>query len=184
MGFKNTKDRTFIKNAIKGKLETINRSINELRDKNIPIPESMIAAKNKLETKLNPNKYNAKKREWNEMQFDSTVEMEYAQLLTKMGIVFEHHRVFVLMEKFELTYKGNTGDFSEKIRSITYEPDFVIDDKIIIDVKGEMATQTRTFEDKWKLLKNIHRDRYYYILVGNKSEAMQSISHIKRILGI
>lgn len=178
------KDRTHKKALIKRKLEDINISINKVRDAGVPVPDNLINIRNKLESQLNPNKYNAKKREWNEMQFDSTVEMEYAQLLTKMNIPFEHHRVFELMPKFELTYPNTTNDFSEKIRAMTYEPDFVIHDKIIIDVKGEQATQTRTFEDKWKLLKNMYRDRYYYLLVSNKSEAVQSISHIKRILGI
>lgn len=170
------------KDVISAKLKDVNIQIEKMRKMDIKVPDSLVNIRNQLESKLNSNKYNAKKQEWNGMDFDSTFEMEYAKLLTKCNISFEHHRIFTLMEAFELTYKESGIEFNEKIRAITYEPDFVIDDKIVIDVKGNEATQTRTFEDKWKLLKNKYRDRYHYIIISNNQEAGLSISIIKKIL--
>lgn len=170
------------KAEIKSKLEDVNIQIEKMRQAGVKVPSILINTRNQLESQLNKNKYNAIKKEWNGMDFDSTFEMEYAQLLTKCGIEYEHHRVFELMPAFELKRPDGVEEFEEKIRAIKYEPDFVICDKIIIDVKGNEATQTRTFEDKWKMLKNIHRDRYYYMLVSNHQEAGLSVSKIKQIL--
>ena len=168
---------------IEAQLININSQIEKIRQINAKVPDILINTRNQLESKLNPNKHNAKKSEWNGMNFDSTFEMEYAQLLHRCGIQFEHHRIFELMKPFELKYGGILSEFDQKIRAITYEPDFVIEDYIIIDVKGNEATQTRTFEDKWKLLKSIHGTRYYYMLIENASSAGLSISKIRLILG-
>lgn len=171
------------------KLEILNakeallqRQISLFRQDNKEVPKQLTDALNKIQTQINPNKYNAKKVTHNGMNFDSAFEMWYCQLLEKTNINFEHHRVLVLQEKFSLTYEESMRDYSENIQAITYEPDFVIDDLIIIDIKGNQATETQVFINKFKMLKNRYRDRYYYIIVSNKSEAILSIALIQRIL--
>lgn len=167
---------------LKGQLRDINIQIEKIRRSGAKIPDALLNIRSQVEAKVKKNKFNAKKSSWNGIEFDSTFEMEYAQLLDKCGISFSHHIQIELVPAFELKYETGLTEFNSKIRAITYEPDFIIADKIIIDVKGNKATQTRTFEDKWKLLKSIYGAKYVYLVISNRQEAASSITTIKKVL--
>lgn len=128
---------------------------------------------------MNPNKYNAKKTTYNDINFDSKLEADFAQFLDKHGVPYTTHEKFILMEGFELKYQGNSITQSETIRPMTYEADFLICDKIIVDVKGNQSTQTEQFNIKWKLLKNMYREKYLYIKVENRLDFINYLGLIK-----
>lgn len=171
------------KEFLQTQLRELETAIQAIESQGGTVPQSFIDSRNKLKSQLNPNKFNAKKVEWNGILFDSTFEKNAAEYYTSCGIPYKHQVKFVLQEPFDLKYPDKIYN-DEKIREIAYNADFVIEDRIIIDTKGNHATQTRTFEDKWKMLKNKHRDRYIYLLVTNRQELILSVGIIKRILNI
>lgn len=67
--------------------------------------------------------------------------------------------------KFELQ-EGFCNSQGEKIRPITYTPDFVIEyldgKKEIVDVKGGKATKTQAWQLKWKMLQHKLRHEKEY----------------------
>lgn len=80
-------------------------------------------------------------QEWNGIHFRSTLERDTAKALTDMGIPFRYEEVkFKLLDGFYSAYQ------KEKVRAITYTPDFLIGENILIECKG--------FETpEWKLKK-------------------------------
>lgn len=149
-------------------LSDINQNIVALRQQNLEPPDMLLKRLNKVKNELNPNKFNAKQTSYNGITFDSEIEADFCKFLDKMNISYELKKVFVLIEGFQLKYESGLASCSETVRPMTYEADFVIDDKIIIDVKGQKSTQTEQFNIKFKLLKDIYREKYIYLKVEDR----------------
>lgn len=109
----------------------------------------------------------SKKCEYKGMDFDSLVEREYFKILEEKqarGEIFNLR----IQEKYILQegFRDNDGI---KIQAITYSADQVYEDKDgtthIVDVKGSLETIEQVFLVKFKLLKNIHREFKYHIMI-------------------
>lgn len=96
------------------------------------------------------NKYGNKKIIFNEIKFDSKLELYCYKLLNEMDVSFSFQKKIVLVDKFK--YNDKT------IRAITLTVDFVIKDAdktIYLDTKG-FATEVAKI--KYKMLKNKLKD--------------------------
>ena len=109
----------------------------------------------------------SKKCEYKGMNFDSLVERDFYKHLEEKQ---EKGEIFNLriQEKFILQegFKMNNGS---KIQAITYSADQVWEDENgithICDTKGSMETIEQVFAIKYKMLKNLHRDFVYHIMI-------------------
>ena len=108
------------------------------------------------EKEKKPNKYGARKVEYDGIKFDSTIEMERYKVLKLLESVGEIHDLelqpsFTLLEKYE--WRG------VKYRATTYKADFKYktkDDRIVVeDVKGK---PTPEFKLKWKWLMYVAKE--------------------------
>lgn len=81
-------------------------------------------------------------KEYNGKTYRSTLEAETAEVLDKLGIPFEYEtRKIELLEGFRCVYQ------KDKVRSITYTPDFII---------GPVMLECKGFETpEWKLKKKL-----------------------------
>lgn len=84
---------------------------------------------------------------YDDIHFDSTLEMEFYKFLQLHKVRFELKKVYELIPKFEY------GE--QKVRAMTWTPDFYFPDLgLIIDTK---VIQTDTFELRLKLFKYKYR---------------------------
>ena len=68
---------------------------------------------------------------YNGITFRSHLELYTAQALDKLGIKYEYEpRVITLLEGFRCPFQ------KDKVRGITYKPDFILNSTIIIECKG------------------------------------------------
>ena len=81
-------------------------------------------------------------KEYNGKTYRSTLEAKTAEVLDKLGIPFEYEtRKIELLEGFRCVYQ------KDKVRSITYTPDFII---------GPVMLECKGFETpEWKLKKKL-----------------------------
>lgn len=109
----------------------------------------------------------SKKCEYKGIKFDSLTERDHFKMLEEKqskGEIFNLRTQvkYVLQEGF----RANNG---EKIQAITYSADQVYEDKNgvthIVDVKGSLETIEQVFLIKFKMMKNIHRDFIYHIVL-------------------
>lgn len=109
----------------------------------------------------------SKKCTYEGLDFDSLVERDYYKYLQKQqsnGEIFnlEIQKNFLLQEGFRM-------DDGTKIQEISYTCDQYYtdkDDKIhIVDVKGSEFTITEPFRLRFKMLKNLHRDWIYHVVI-------------------
>lgn len=111
-----------------------------------------VKTRQKTTTKpINKKVRNAKKINFDNIQFQSRLELYCYKKLKEANLEFEYEpQSFELMPKFEYdlscfeSYKKNTkwlfGIKSKLVRSITYKPDFVnLKDGWIIECKGQEA---------------------------------------------
>ena len=106
------------------------------------------------------NKYNARPVTLDNVVFASGAEARtYAELQLRQasGEIADVQ----LQPKFELipAFEDAHG---EDVRAMTYTADFAFTDsatgqRVIVDVKGSNATQTRDFALRWKMLRYMHR---------------------------
>jgi hypothetical protein len=96
------------------------------------------------------SKYGNKKIIFNDIKFDSKLELYCYKLLNEMGVSFVFQKKIILVDKFR--YNNKT------IRAITLTVDFVLEDQdrtIYLDTKG-FATEVAKI--KYKMLKNKLKD--------------------------
>jgi hypothetical protein len=113
-------------------------------------------------TPANKKVRNAKKINFNGIQFQSRLELHCYKRLIEAGLEFEYEpESFELIPKFEYdndcyeSYKKGTkwlfGEKSKVVRAMKYKPDFVnLKDGWIIECKGH---PNESFPIKWKLFK-------------------------------
>lgn len=109
----------------------------------------------------------SKKCTYKGLTFDSLTECSYYKVLEEKqanGEIFnlEIQKNFLLLEGFRM-------DDGTKIQGISYTCDqYYIDknNKIhIVDVKGAEATIKEPFRIRFKMLKNLHRDWIYHVVI-------------------
>lgn len=85
---------------------------------------------------------NVKPKEWNGRTYRSTLEAETAQTLDALGIPFQYEeRKILLQEGFRCPYQ------KDKVRDLTYTPDFII---------GPIMLECKGFETpEWKIKKKL-----------------------------
>lgn len=109
----------------------------------------------------------SKKCTYKGMNFDSLTERDHYKLLE---IKQEKGEIFNLriQEKYILQ-EGFKMDDGSKIQAITYSADQVWEDKNgithICDTKGSEYNIEETFKLKFKMLKNLHRDLIYHVMI-------------------
>lgn len=124
------------------------------------------------------------------IKFKSNLEVYCYKRLKEEGIPaeYENHR-FILQEGFTFNnkshevrkYKGEKhyGDISDRVRGISYTPDFV-GSNFIIETKGH---PNDAFPIKWKLFKKylVNNNMNYELFVPrNKKQVDETIEIIKR----
>lgn len=85
---------------------------------------------------------NVQPKEWNGTKYRSTLEAETAQTLTALGIPFEYEsRKITLQDGFRSPFQ------KDKVRALTYKPDFII---------GSIMLECKGFETpEWKIKKKL-----------------------------
>lgn len=121
---------------------------------------------------VHPKEYNGKK-------YRSTLEAETAKVLDTLGIPFAYEeRKIELLEGFKSPFQ------KDKVRSITYTPDFEIGSSILIECKG--------FETpEWKLKKKLiykwlnenEPGTCFYQIHDSKKQLLQALDHNWAYLG-
>lgn len=173
------KKKKVIKNekreALELEVSQINGAISAFRVASMDVPKDLLDRLNRIQSILHPNKYNAVKVDYNGVKYDSTLEANFAKFLDAHNIPFEVHKKIILQEGFRLNTNFITENskpgVGEAIQAITYEADFVLADfRIIVDVKGNSATETEEFKIKFKMLKNKYRETKRYLLIRKQSE--------------
>jgi len=113
---------------------------------------------------VNKKVRNATKCVFNDIKFDSRLELYFYKLCFEKGIKIEREPKFILQSRFE--YQG------EKIREITMLPDFFLPDfNIIVEVKGGMVNDVFPIKRKM-LLHHLHLvgKKEQYIMLRNQKE--------------
>lgn len=123
----------------------------------------MKKTRKKKQSSMNKKVRNAKKITYDNIQFQSRLELFCYKKLKEFGLDFGYEtESFELLPKFEYepecmeSYKKGTkwlfGSKSKLVRAIKYKPDFVnLDDGWIIECKGH---PNESFPIKWKLFKH------------------------------
>ena len=109
------------------------------------------------------------------LHFRSKLECYTYEAFMKAGIPVEYEpKHFTLLNKFEFN--------KEKIRAITYLPDFIgnyKNNKFVVECKGMI---TESFPLRWKLFKYYlkrHRGKYKCYMVRNHKQVDEMINDIK-----
>ena len=109
------------------------------------------------------------------LRFRSKLECYTYEAFMKAGIPVEYEpKHFTLLNKFEFN--------KEKIRAITYLPDFIgnyKNNKFVVECKGMI---TESFPLRWKLFKYYlkrHRSKYKCYMVRNHKQVDEMINDIK-----
>ena len=152
--------------ALRNRLVEINNNITALRSLDEPdqeIIEGLINEARKVEGKINnkkQNKMNASKHFYDGDWYDSRREADFCRWLKAQGLVdgesFQRQAKFELVPAFELEH--------EKVLAMTIAVDYVINDCIIVDIKGMV---TEDFKLRWKFLKYTQGNDYTYFLINN-----------------
>lgn len=108
------------------------------------------------------------------LHFRSKLECYTYEAFMNAGISVKYEpKHFTLLNKFEI--------FGEKVRAITYLPDFIgsyKNYKFVVECKGLMG---ESFPLRWKLFKHYlkqHRSKMRYYLVRNQKQVDEMIKNI------
>jgi hypothetical protein len=123
-----------------------------------------------LQPQANKKVKNATKTIYNDIKFDSKLEVFAYQALDQAGIISEYNNnIVTLIPAFEYLNK--------KVRPITYKPDFV-GKGWIMEIKG---FESKDFPLRWKLLKyrlSMNDSHVKLFLVHNQKEVKMAIAEI------
>lgn len=160
---------------IRSKLKALDEYILSEQKAGRTVDDLLLNKKAEYENKLNPNgKLNAKKIYEDGIEFESNLEKDMYKALKdagyKLGVDFDIQVHFTIMEGFMLHGKS--------IRPIDIYVDFIFKSRVLIETKGFPMPDWKL---KWKLLKNIHRDNYVYLVPSNKTEIKSVIQLLKTI---
>lgn len=105
------------------------------------------------------------------VQYRSKLEARCAQILKENNISFEY-------EPFKIEYIPKFEYDGIKYRAAYYTPDFVVDDKYILEVKG-YANDVYRYKKKLVLLKLMQQNKYSFIEIKTLTKLREWIRKYK-----
>lgn len=141
---------------------------------------------------MNKKIKNATPSVYNGIKFDSKLEMFCYQKLIENKISSKYNeQTYTLVEKYNyLGYeypekRTPKGNFRKVVLPVTYTPDFVIQENIIIECKGFADNK---FPIKWKMFKKQLQDKFsdnlFLFMPRNQKQVIECIEKIKKILSL
>ena len=124
--------------------------------------------------KVNKKVINATEVTVNGVKYRSKLEARCAQILKENNISFEY-------EPLKIEYIPKFEYYGEKYRAAFYTPDFIIDNKYILEIKG-WKTDTYRYKKKLvllKLLKDSNYTKYRFFEIKTLTQLKQWIKDYK-----
>ena len=124
--------------------------------------------------KINKKVINATEVTINGVKYRSKLEARCAQILKENNISFEY-------EPLKIEYIPKFEYYGEKYRAAFYTPDFIIDNKYILEIKG-WKTDTYRYKKKLvllKLLKDNNYTKYRFFEIKTITQLRQWIKDYK-----
>ena len=124
--------------------------------------------------KINKKVINATEVTVNGVKYRSKLEARCAQILKENNISFEY-------EPLKIEYIPKFEYYGEKYRAAFYTPDFIIDNKYILEIKG-WKTDTYRYKKKLvllKLLKDSNYTKYRFFEIKTITQLRQWIKDYK-----
>ena len=124
--------------------------------------------------KVNKKVINATEVTINGVKYRSKLEARCAQILKENNISFEY-------EPLKIDYIPKFEYYGEKYRAAFYTPDFIVDNKYILEIKG-WKTDTYRYKKKLvllKLLKDNNYTKYRFFEIKTITQLKQWIKDYK-----
>ena len=124
--------------------------------------------------KINKKVINATEVTVNGVKYRSKLEARCAQILKENNISFEY-------EPLKIEYIPKFEYYGEKYRAAFYTPDFLVDNKYILEIKG-WKTDTYRYQKKLvllKLLKDNNYTKYRFFEIKTITQLRQWIKDYK-----
>ena len=124
--------------------------------------------------KVNKKVINATEVTVNGVKYRSKLEARCAQILKENNISFEY-------EPLKIEYIPKFEYYGEKYRAAFYTPDFIVDNKYILEIKG-WKTDTYRYKKKLvllKLLKDNNYTKYRFFEIKTITQLRQWINNYK-----
>ena len=124
--------------------------------------------------KVNKKVINATEVTINGVKYRSKLEARCAQILKENNISFEY-------EPLKIEYIPKFEYYGEKYRAAFYTPDFIVDNKYILEIKG-WKTDTYRYKKKLvllKLLKDNNYTKYRFFEIKTITQLKQWIKDYK-----
>ena len=124
--------------------------------------------------KINKKVINATEVTVNGVKYRSKLEARCAQILKENNISFEY-------EPLKIEYIPKFEYYGEKYRAAFYTPDFIVDNKYILEIKG-WKTDTYRYKKKLvllKLLKDSNYTKYRFFEIKTITQLEQWIKDYK-----
>ena len=121
--------------------------------------------------KVNKKVINATEVTINGVKYRSKLEARCAQILKENNISFEY-------EPLKIEYIPKFEYYGEKYRAAFYTPDFIIDNKYILEIKG-FLTDTYRYKKKLVLLKLLKDNTYRFFEIKTLTQLKQWIKQYK-----
>ena len=124
--------------------------------------------------KINKKVINATEVTVNGVKYRSKLEARCAQILKENNISFEY-------EPLKIEYIPKFEYYGEKYRAAFYTPDFIVDNKYILEIKG-WKTDTYRYKKKLvllKLLKDNNYTKYRFFEIKTITQLRQWIKNYK-----
>ena len=124
--------------------------------------------------KINKKVINATEVTINGVKYRSKLEARCAQILKENNISFEY-------EPLKIEYIPKFEYYGEKYRAAFYTPDFLVDNKYILEIKG-WKTDTYRYKKKLvllKLLKDTNYTKYRFFEIKTITQLKQWIKDYK-----
>ena len=124
--------------------------------------------------KINKKVINATEVTVNGVKYRSKLEARCAQILKENNISFEY-------EPLKIEYIPKFEYYGEKYRAAFYTPDFLVDNKYILEIKG-WKTDTYRYKKKLvllKLLKDNNYTKYRFFEIKTITQLRQWIKNYK-----
>ena len=124
--------------------------------------------------KINKKVINATEVTVNGVKYRSKLEARCAQILKENNISFEY-------EPLKIEYIPKFEYYGEKYRAAFYTPDFIVDNKYILEIKG-WKTDTYRYKKKLvllKLLKDSNYTKYRFFEIKTITQLKQWIKNYK-----
>ena len=124
--------------------------------------------------KVNKKVINATEVTVNGVKYRSKLEARCAQILKENNISFEY-------EPLKIEYIPKFEYYGEKYRAAFYTPDFIVDNKYILEIKG-WKTDTYRYKKKLvllKLLKDSNYTKYRFFEIKTITQLKQWIKDYK-----